>query len=67
MSRAELAALGQLERAARRSWLDNAAHVHYGICNGCGRHRDENGKPLLVARQPRRREFECLECWDARQ
>lgn len=67
MSRAETAALGRLERAARRQWLDGAAHVHYGRCDDCGRVRDENARPLLVARQPRRRKFECLECWDGRQ
>lgn len=59
--------MSALERAARRDWLANAARVHYGSCGTCRRTNDEHGKRLLVARQPRRPEFECLECWDARQ
>jgi hypothetical protein len=55
-----------LERQAAVAWLTNATHVHYGVCDVCGRARDENGGWLLVARQHRARRFLCLECWDAR-
>lgn len=58
----EPALLSELERAARQAWLEHATHVHFGRCHGCGRVRDENGQPLLVARQPRRRAFHCLTC-----
>lgn len=50
------------ERAARQQWLGNAAHVHFGVCGRCFHHH-RDGKPLLVARQPRRQVFECLDCW----
>ena len=52
----------RFERAARERWLGNAARVHYGRCEGCGRHRDKDDRPLLVARQPRARRFLCLDC-----
>lgn len=61
------AAMNELERQAKMLWLGGAAHIHYGLCHRCRRVRDENGVPLLVARQTRRREFECLDCWDQRQ
>lgn len=63
-ARVDLGALSPWERETRRRWLEGAAHVHYGVCGGCGRHQDENGRPLLVARQNRRRVFHCLECWE---
>ena len=59
-----LEALTPLEREARRRWRANAARVHYGRCDGCGRVRDEEGDLLLVARQPRAREFLCLLCFE---
>lgn len=61
-----LAQMSRLERAARHAWLANAVDQRHGRCSSCGRTHDENGKPLLVARQPRR-DYECLPCWDARQ
>lgn len=68
MTRAVAAsAMNQLERAARRAWLENATRVHYGKCGSCQRTNDEHGQHLLVARQPRHTTFECLECWDAGQ
>lgn len=54
-----------LEKLARKNWLDHAGHVHFGRCDVCKRVRDEDGKPLLVAKQERARKFECLDCWDA--
>lgn len=57
--------MSSLERNARRRWLANAAHSHYGGCDSCGRTRDAEGKPLYVARQSRRRKFECFDCFDA--
>lgn len=62
MSRVEH--LSPMERAARRDWLANAAHEHFGRCATCGRTHDSDGNPLYVARQRRRRFFECLECFD---
>jgi len=56
--------LTQLERRAHAAWLRDATHVHYGRCSVCERVRDEDDRPLLVARQPRRRRFECLDCWE---
>lgn len=46
----------------RRQWKDGAARLHFGVCGKCGRVRDDNGKPLLVARQSRARRFLCFEC-----
>ncbi len=62
MSRVEQ--LDRFARAARRRWLENAAHQHFGMCGSCGRTHDGDGKPLYVARQRRRREFECLDCFE---
>lgn len=46
------------ERETRRRWLANATRIHArGVCGSCG-HVGE------VARQPRRREFECIGCWE---
>lgn len=56
--------LAPLERAAKTRWLKDAIHVHYGRCDECGKIRDGDGKPLLVARQPRARKFYCLPCFD---
>ncbi len=58
--------LSQIERAARALWLANATHEHFGLCHQCGRTHDDEERPLFVARQPRRREFECLECFEER-
>jgi hypothetical protein len=58
--------LSRLERAARALWLESASHTHFGLCDGCGRTHDDEGRPLLVARQNRRRMFECLRCWEER-
>lgn len=58
--------LSRLERAARALWLESASHTHFGLCQGCGRTHDERGLPLLVARQSRRRTFECLDCHEER-
>jgi len=56
-----------LEQAAKRAWLANAAQTYFGRCDRCGRVRDDDGRSLLVARQPRRAERECLVCFEARQ
>jgi ribosomal protein S14 len=56
----------ELERVARALWLANAAHEHYGRCGTCGRTRDDDDRPLYVARQRFRRDFECLPCWEVR-
>lgn len=58
--------LSNLGRQAQRLWLANAAHEHFGRCGTCQRTHDENGSPLYVARQSRRRSFECLDCWEER-
>jgi hypothetical protein len=56
--------LPTLERVALDHWLANASHVHYGLCDDCRRHRDDDERPLLVARQERSRRFRCLRCWE---
>lgn len=58
------AALDRFEQAARGRWLGNAARVHYGRCDGCDETRDQDDRPLLVARQPFARRFLCLECFE---
>lgn len=55
--------LNRFEREERRRWLANAAHHHFGMCGSCHRTHDHEGDPLYVARQRRRRVFECLECF----
>lgn len=62
MSRVEH--LSAIERGARRDWLAGAAHHHFGQCSTCKRTHDSAGSPLYVARQRRRRTFECLDCFD---
>jgi hypothetical protein len=57
----------QLERRARAAWKAHAKQLYFGRCDVCGQIEDAYGHPLLVARQPRRRERECLDCWEARQ
>jgi len=52
----------RLEKAQRREWFHGAARVHYGRCETCQRTRDMDDRPLLVARQPYRRKFECFHC-----
>lgn len=49
-------------RRARAEWLAGAARAHFGRCESCLRTHEANGRPLLVARQPRRRRFECFPC-----
>jgi hypothetical protein len=56
----------QLERAVRSQWARQAAQVYAGTCDSCGRNRDDEGKFLIVARQPHRRERECLACYSKR-
>jgi hypothetical protein len=48
---------------ARARWKAGAARVHFGGCDACGRHRDDDGRALLVARQERARTLLCLRCW----
>jgi len=48
---------------ARRLWQANAARVHFGVCQGCGRSRNDEGRPLLVVRQEKARRFFCLACY----
>lgn len=57
-------ALDRFEQAARDRWLGNAAHSHFGRCDGCGRTHDEDGAPLYVCRARRQRRFLCLECFE---
>lgn len=61
---ARVDAMGRLERNAYEIWYHLAARVKAGTCDSCGRNRHEDGGPLMVARQPRSRKFECLACWD---
>ena len=58
--------MSTLERQARQEWLRDAIQVYAGRCDVCGRTRDNEGKILLVARQRRRRQRECLDCHGAR-
>lgn len=51
------------DRAAYELWIGGAVRSHHGRCASCGRTHDDEGRPLFVARQPRRRIFECFECW----
>ena len=56
-----------LEAAARSAWLAEATQAYLGRCDACGANRTPDGRHrLLVARQPRRTERECLPCFDAR-
>ena len=55
-----------LEREARRRWLGEAADWRYGRCHICGRTHGEDGRPLLVARLPRSRKYQCLDCFEER-
>jgi hypothetical protein len=50
-----------LDRKER--WKANASRAHFGGCAVCGRTMDDDGRPLLVARQERARRFLCLRCW----
>jgi len=52
-----------LYRQALVAWRDWSTDARHGICEDCGRHRDENGK-LLIVRRARRSRWLCLECWD---
>jgi hypothetical protein len=54
------------QAAARAQWKLPAARLHFGTCAGCGRIRDDDGRPLLVARQERCRHFLCFPCWARR-
>jgi hypothetical protein len=56
--------LSKLERQAHHRWLANASHQHFGRCDSCGRTRNDQGRPLYVARQERSRKFECFDCWE---
>ena len=53
----------KLERALRGRWLAEARQAYFGRCDVCGRVEDDDGKPLLVARQRRRRDRECFPCY----
>ncbi len=55
-----------LEKQLRAMWLGNAEQAYFGMCDKCRRVRGEDDKPLLVARQPRRHDRECIQCFDAR-
>lgn len=55
-----------VERIVREQWLGNAVQAYFGRCDTCGRTRDDNERALTVARQPRSRLRECLECFDER-
>jgi hypothetical protein len=53
-----------LEQLAHDRWLAFADDVRFDQCDRCHRTRDHDGRPLLVARQPRKRLKLCLECFD---
>jgi hypothetical protein len=55
--------LSAADRAAYDIWIGGASRSHFGRCASCGRTHDDQGRHLLVARQPRRRIFECFDCW----
>lgn len=65
---------GQLHReldtagvhAAHAAWKAGAARARFGRCDRCGRLRDEEGRPLLVARQRCCWSFECFAGSNAR-
>lgn len=59
--------MSAVELAAREAWKRNATQYYFGRCDVCGDVEDQDGRPLLVARQPHRRERECIRCWEARQ
>jgi hypothetical protein len=44
-------------RKVREAWTAFAVWVGYGICDSCGR-------PAHLARQPRCRKRECIECFE---
>jgi hypothetical protein len=48
--------------AARHHWLANADYWRYGACGVCRRSRDDDDRPLLVARRGRERRFRCFDC-----
>jgi hypothetical protein len=56
-----------VEERARLVWKRDARQIYFGRCDVCGRTEDSEGRPLLVARQRRRRYRECVACWEARQ
>ncbi len=47
----------------RQLWLVEAARIHYGSCDRCGRYRSDDDRPLLIARRERARHFLCFACW----
>ena len=50
--------------AYRTLWRGGAARgPFFGSCDRCKRNRDDDGRPLLVARQERSRLFLCLGCF----
>ena len=49
--------------AERHCWKAKAARLHFGACAHCGRARNDDRRPLLVARQERCRRFLCFDCW----
>jgi hypothetical protein len=52
------------QQALHTAWTRYADLIHLGRCDVCGRNRDKNsGRLLLVARQQRRTELECIYCW----
>lgn len=54
------------ERATLVMWKGGAARLQFGFCHDCGRRRDDDGKPLLVARQEGCRTFQCVGCFSLR-
>ena len=53
----------ETDAALRARWKSGAARLHFGLC---ARWREENGRPLLVARQEHCRLVLCFRCWQAR-
>jgi hypothetical protein len=62
----EVAGAAELQDVTRRAWRVNAAQFYFGVCDVCAATRDAAGAPLLVARQPRRTQRECLDCYTSR-
>ena len=52
------------ELQAKIAWKLYAANIRFGLCATCKRTHNDDGTPLLVARQERCSRYECLACWD---
>lgn len=57
-----MTAIAEPAAVERTRWLASAAQWRYGVCAGCGRDRDDDDRPLMVARPERGRSFKCFPC-----